>query len=109
MLAAVALTGWPRTAAATPPAGPGVRITIFSQEDCPYCDDLRDRVMPEVEKEFGPRVQVVWRPAAELPAIRRTPTLVVAPGRNGRGARVIEGLPRIDVLREAIREAESRP
>ena len=111
LLAAVAATGWPRpaTSDAAAPAGSLVRVTVFTQDDCPYCDDLRDRVLPGIEKEFGTRLRVVWRPAADLPAIRRTPTLVVAPERNARGGRVLEGLPTAAVLREAIRDAERRP
>ncbi len=86
-----------------------VRMTVFTQPDCPYCDDLRDRVLPEIEREFGPRLLVVWRPAADLPALRRTPTIVIAPGRRDRPARVIEGLPSPALLREAVREMEGRP
>lgn len=111
-LAAIAAVGWPRPASAVPPPGDiaaAVRLTVFTQPDCPYCDRLRDQVMPGLEKEFGPRLRVIWRPAADLPAIRRTPTLVVAPERNGRGGRVFEGLPAADDLREAIRSAEGRP
>ncbi|HEX7899341.1 MAG TPA: hypothetical protein VF950_16365 [Planctomycetota bacterium] len=112
VLAAVAAVGWPRPAAAVPaPADPAaaVRLTVFTQADCPYCDRLRDEVMPALEKEFGARLRVVWRPAADLPAIRRTPTVVVAPERNGRGGRVFEGLPTAGDLRDAIRSAEGRP
>lgn len=111
VLAAVAATGWPQstTADAAPPAGTSVRLTVFAQDDCPYCEQLRDRVLPDIEKEFGSRLRVVWRPAADLPAIRRTPTLVVAPERNARGGRVFEGLPAATALRDAIRDAEARP
>lgn len=109
-LTALAAVGWPRAAAAAPAAeGAGARLTIFTQPDCPYCERLRDEVMPGLEKEFGPRLRVVWRPAADLPAIRRVPTLVVAPERNGRGGRVFEGLPTAADLRQAIRDAEGRP
>lgn len=111
LLAAVAATGWPKpaTAVAAPPAGTSVRLTVFTQDDCPYCEQLRDRVLPDIEKEFGARLRVVWRPAADLPAIRRTPTVVVAPERSARGGRVFEGLPAATALREAIRDAETRP
>lgn len=111
LLAAVAATGWPRpaTAVAAPPEGTSVRLTVFTQDDCPYCEELRDRILPDIEHEFGARLRVVWRPAADLPAIRKTPTLVVAPDRNTRGGRVFEGLPAATALREAIRDAEARP
>ncbi len=102
-LLVVAAGGVPRPPA---PAGPGaaVRVTVFTQPDCPYCDELRDRVMPDVEREFGSRLEVVYRPSSDLPAVRRTPTLVVSPSRKDRGARVLEGLPSPAMLREAIRE-----
>jgi hypothetical protein len=87
----------------------GVRMTVFTQPDCPYCDELRDRVLPGVEREFGPRLRVVWRPAGDLPAIRRTPTIILAPARLERPARVIEGLPSPAALREAVLEVEGRP
>ena len=86
-----------------------VRMVVFTQSDCPYCDQLREQVMPEVEREFGPRVQVVYRPASDLPAVRRTPTIVVSPGRRDQQARVIEGLPTVDMLRSAVREMEAKP
>lgn len=106
-LLVVAAGGVPRsTSAAT---GAAVRVTVFTQPDCPYCDELRDRVMPEVERDFPGRLEVVYRPSSDLPAVRRTPTLVVAPVRNDRPARVLEGLPSVGLLRETIRQAEGRP
>lgn len=94
------------------PRGPStpesVDIVVFTQEDCSYCDELRDRVMPEIEKEFGMRVKVRYRPAADLPAVRRTPTLILTPGRAGVQGRVIEGLPTVERLRGAIRDLEIR-
>ncbi len=100
----------PRPAAeAAGPVSSAVRFTVFTQDDCPYCDELRDRVMPEVEREFGPRLEVVYRPSSDLPAVRRTPTLVVSPGRKDRQARVLEGLPTVAMLRDAIRQAEGAP
>jgi hypothetical protein len=86
-----------------------VRLTVFTQPECPYCDELRDRVLPRVEREFGSRVQVVLRAAEELPGLRRTPTVVVSPGRRDRQSRVIEGLPDYDELRQAILEVEEAP
>lgn len=86
-----------------------VRMVVFTQPDCSFCDELRERVMPEVEREFGPRLQVVYRPSSDLPAIRRTPTIVVSPGRRGQAARVIEGLPTVEMLRTAVRDLEPRP
>ena len=96
-------------AAATVSDTAAVRVVVFTQPDCPWCDQLRERVLPEIEREFGPRVQVVYRPASDLPSVRRTPTLVLSPGRRDRQARVIEGLPTVDMLRSAVRELEEKP
>jgi hypothetical protein len=95
----VALAGTPTTDGAT------VRMTIFTQPDCSYCDELRERVVPEIEREFGPRVQTVYRPAGDLPALRQTPTIIISLGRRDR---VIEGLPSLAALREAIRTVEGK-
>ena len=64
--------------------------------------------MPEIEREFGERVRIDYRPAADLPAVRRVPTLILTPGRAGREGRVIEGLPTVERLRGAIRDLEAR-
>ena len=106
--------GWngaPRTAtaAASVTDTAAVRLVVFTQPDCPYCDELRDRVLPDMQREFGSRLQVVYRPASDLPAVRRTPTIVVSPGRREQPARVIEGLPTAEMLRGAIREMEAKP
>lgn len=86
-----------------------VRVTAFTQPDCPYCDDWRDRMLPELKREFGPRLQAVERPAAEMPALRRTPTLVIAPARRHAKTQVIEGLPDYGTIRDAVRRAEGEP
>lgn len=104
--------GWngaPRAASAAPTAPGAVRVTVFTQSECGYCDDLRRKVMPDIEREFGPRIEVVYRPAADLPAIRKTPTLILSPAVRDRQGRVIEGLPSPDSLREAILSLEARP
>ncbi len=85
-----------------------VSIVVFTQEDCAYCDELRERVMPEIEKEFGPRVRIDYRPASDLPAVRKTPTLILTPKRTGIQGRVIEGLPTVERLRGAIHDLETR-
>ena len=85
-----------------------VSVVVFTEPDCPYCEELRNRVMPEIEREFGSRVRVDYRPATELPAVRRTPTLILTPGHPGGRGRVIEGLPTLERLRGAIRDLEIR-
>lgn len=111
VLAVLAWGGAPRAALTATPSGPapstGARLTVFTQPDCRYCDELERKVLPALRKEFGDRLEVVLRPARDLPAIRRTPTIIVAPARKDRPGRVIEGLPALDTLRAAIREAEA--
>ncbi len=88
---------------------PGVRVVVFTQPDCPYCEDLRANVMPQAKEEFGSRIRVSYRPADRVPAIRRVPTIVVSAGPGRRHTRVIEGLPSYGKLREAISEIEGHP
>lgn len=94
------------------PTGPSpseparVRLDVYTQPDCGYCEELEENVLPGIESEFGNRLRVVRRGADELPALRMTPTLVVT-GSDGT-ARAIEGLPRTEILRAAILEAEGR-
>ncbi len=104
----VALGSLPFRAAAPPDPIAGVSIVVFTEPDCPYCDELRNRIMPEMEREFGARIRVDYRPASDLPAVRRTPTLILTPGRVGARGRVIEGLPTVERLRGAIRDVETR-
>lgn len=99
----------PSAASAAVTDASAVRITVFSQADCPYCDVLKHAVLPAISREHGPRVDVVWRDAAELPSIRRTPTVFVSRGGRQAPARVFEGLPTAEMLRDAIRDAEGRP
>jgi hypothetical protein len=107
VLFVVGWSGLPRAESAS--EAEGVRLTVFEQPDCPYCEDLRSRVMPEIEREFGGRVRVAYRDSGELPGVRRTPTVVVAPARRDRPSRVIEGLPTVDALRDAVRAVERKP
>jgi hypothetical protein len=114
-LVVVLWSSLPRAVAEPPstrvdPAGTSaLRLTVFTQADCPYCDELRDRVMPDILREFGPRLELAWRPASDLPAIRRTPTLVISRSLKDRPARVLEGLPSVESLREALRAVEGAP
>jgi hypothetical protein len=80
-----------------------VRILVFEQKDCPYCEELRDRLTPAINREFGPRVTWSFRKATEMPGIRNTPTVVVLPT-HGKGSTVFEGLPPYEALAAAVRE-----
>lgn len=81
-----------------------VSVVVFEKADCPYCIELRERVMPELESEFGASVRVVYHPASSMPGITHTPTLVVLPPGEADGE-VIEGLPTYERLREAVARA----
>jgi hypothetical protein len=86
-----------------------VRITIYTQPECPYCDELQNSVMPGITREFGGRVAVEIHPADELPGVRRTPTILLQSARAGVTPRVVEGLPTVDRLRGVIRDLEAAP
>jgi len=95
---------------AAPPAPlddfpPHTRIVAYTRVDCSYCDDLRDRVLPEATR--GLDVEVVYREAAAAEFVRRAPTLLLS---RGRRYRVMEGLPTVDRLREELAQiGGSRP
>ena len=80
-----------------------IQILVFEQEDCPYCEELRDRLAPAIAREFGPKIAWAFRKASEMPGIRNTPTVVVLP-LHGKGSSVFEGLPTYEVLAAAVRE-----
>jgi hypothetical protein len=82
-----------------------VQIVVFENARCPYCDELRQRLVPAITREFGPRVSWFFRNASELPEIRNTPTVVVVPSDRTKSGSVIEGLPTVDVLSSVIRKA----
>ena len=83
-------------------------VIVYTQPDCRFCDDFRNQMAPSLEREFGPRLKLVYKAAAELPAIRRTPTFLIAPRTGRSSSRVIEGLPSIEALRTAINDVELR-
>lgn len=81
------------------PVGPSThtRIVAYTRADCPYCDELRNHVLPEATR--GLEVEVVYRDAMEADFVRRAPTLLLT---RGRRFRVVEGLPTVDRLRGEI-------
>lgn len=87
---------------AAPPAPPAdfpehTRIVAYTRGDCPYCDELRHRVLPEATR--GLDVEVLYKDASTADFVRRAPTLLLS---RGRRHRVLEGLPTVDRLREAL-------
>jgi len=84
------------------PESAHVRITVLERENCSYCRELREDRIPRLEREFGDRIEVNFRPADEFPGVSKTPTLIVTRRKH---SRVIEGLPPYDLLRGAIAQA----
>ena len=103
--------GWSWMSPAPISEGPDdrVQIRVYVQPDCPFCEELRSRVLPDIEKEFGDRVSLRVFPAEDLPSVRRTPTLLLQSRRVKSDIRVIEGLPTVERLRSVIRELETAP
>lgn len=77
-----------------------VRLVIFEEPNCPYCQTLERDVLPEIEREFGPGLQVIRRPGSDVPGIA-LPTMIVV----GAEEEVFEGLPTVALLRAAIDRA----
>lgn len=82
--------------------GQGVRVLVLEREQCPYCVELRERVIPRLREEFGDRITISFRSADDFPGVTKTPTVIVT---RPRDARVIEGLPPYEMLRRAVEEA----
>lgn len=90
------------------PGGDAVRVVVFMQDDCRYCEEFRSRMAPELSREFAGRLDLEYRAARGVPAVRRTPTFLISPASATGSSRVIEGLPTMDALRTAIRSAGGR-
>ena len=91
------------------PLAKQVRIQVFTQPDCPYCETLERELMPEIQKEFGRRIATEYRSADDLASVRRTPTLILHGHGSSPAMRVIEGLPTLERLRGVIRDLEATP
>ncbi|MBI4566485.1 MAG: hypothetical protein HY716_17540 [Planctomycetes bacterium] len=83
-----------------PPLEPSerLRITVYEQADCPYCDLLKHRVMPEAMRGLS-AVEVAYTPADGVAFVSRTPTLVIT---RGSARRILEGLPSPAELRAEV-------
>jgi hypothetical protein len=77
-----------------------VRIVVFEDSHCPYCRILERDVLPEIEREFGERLEVIRRSSAEIPGMA-LPTVIVV----GEREEVFDGLPSRNQLRTAILRA----
>lgn len=78
------------------PDGP-LRLEIYSRPDCPFCQELRDRVLPEAIRGMAPAI--AWKDASEAAFVRLVPTVRIT--RGGR-SRILEGLPTPERLRSEL-------
>ncbi len=88
------------------PSTPGapVQVAVYTRDGCPYCDQLRDDVLPRALAGIADKVEVRWIPA---PPETPTPSIVLS---RGSGGHLIEGLPPADFLRrEVLKLVEGTP
>lgn len=76
------------------------RMIIYSRPACSLCQELRTELLPEIRREFGPTLDIEYRPAWEG---LRTPTLIV----RGKRRTHLVGLPSLDTLRQAIQFSQN--
>jgi len=93
----------PREATISPEDGPAparpVTVAVFEQDHCPYCREFRERYLPRLEHDFGPKIAVRFLPVEAGSWVRRTPTIAIESGP------VFDGLPRqYEDLRRAVEE-----
>lgn len=77
-----------------------VHLVVYTRPDCGYCIQLERDVLPDLQRDFGGRLVVERRSAADLPGIP-TPTLILS-GHEQR--RLIPGLPELEDLRKTIQD-----
>ncbi len=88
----------PEIARAHPERVGTVQMTVFSRAGCPYCVELEEKVLPQLRREFGDRLDIARE---EAPGGIPTPTIVI----GGAKGIVFPGLPPVDELRLALRRA----
>jgi hypothetical protein len=81
-----------------PPRVGVARMTVFSRAGCPYCVELEEKVVPELQREFGKRLDIFRE---EAPGGIPTPTIVI----GGAKGTVFPGLPPVEDLKAALRSA----
>lgn len=83
---------------ATGPSGAELRLSIYTRDGCRYCEELRNRILPEAMEGLEGRVEVRW---IQAPPALRVPGIALS--RDDRtGGRYIEGLPPADFLRSEM-------
>lgn len=87
----------PQPPAPQPDGSDRTRILVYENADCPYCELLRSRVLPEAVR--GLDVDVAYRLAEDADFVTRTPTIVLS---RGQTVRVLEGVPSPEELRAEV-------
>jgi hypothetical protein len=77
-----------------------VRLVVYTRADCGYCIQLERDVLPGLIREYGDRLTIERRSAAELPGIP-TPTLILS---GDQKRRLFPGLPEVEELRNVIQD-----
>jgi len=86
--------------ASLPVARGEVRMVVYTRPDCGYCIQLERDVLPGLVREYGDRLAIERRSAAELPGIP-TPTLILT---GSAKRRLIPGLPEPEDLKKVIQD-----
>jgi hypothetical protein len=82
-----------------PAVPPGqVHLVVYTRPDCGYCIQLERDVLPGLVRDYGDRLAIERRSAAELPGIP-TPTLILT---GSARRQLIPGLPETEDLRNTI-------
>jgi thioredoxin-related protein len=78
----------------------GLRLIVLERNQCVYCRELKETIIPRLQSEFGDRVTIVYHSADDFPGVTKTPTLILM---RNQEAQVFEGLPPYEMLRKAVR------
>ena len=81
-----------------------VRMIVYSNPQCHYCQQLKEEIAPRLKAEFGNLLAVEWRPASEFPGMP-TPTIFI---NRGEFQMMFPGLPSEQVLRDTILDAQGK-
>jgi hypothetical protein len=87
-----------REAEAPPVPAGRVRMLVYERSTCPACMHLRIKVAPDIRREFGPMLDLVYRPAWKGLA---TPTIII----RGQRRTHMVGVKSLQALRQAIHYA----
>jgi len=82
-----------------------VKMVVFENSECPYCERFRREVLPLVQAICGDTVALTFANADANPAVRVTPTILLA---RGDDRRVYEGLPNAQMLIREIGRMHGR-